>query len=236
MATLYIWKKSRKRKSVGHVSLYVHHTKDYISWWPTQSKSKFALKQNKISVKEDLPKTYDEDKNKYMKREAKYIYVIERDCIDCNAIICKWQYIIYAAKYHLFSKNCATVVMEVLEAGALCLKYRPKPYSVCTPGDVQKYGKQLHQLERREKLCCIEEEIVRSHHRRKYNCFCGGLFEQGECVDHLCTGKEICMCFCMCLLFLCFVAPCVILYDYLKEMCCSHRNDTSRSNSDLQIV
>lgn len=167
-----------------------------------------------------------------MKREAKYVYNIERNCIDCNAIICKWQSIINEAKYHLFSKNCATVVMEVLEAGALCLKYRPKPYSVCTPGDVQKYGKQLHQLERREKLCFIEEEIVQSHHRRKYNCLCGGIFVQGGCVNHCCTGKEMCMC----LLFLCFVDPFVSLYYYLKEMCCSHRNDTSRSNSDLQII
>lgn len=88
-----------------------------------------------------MQKTYEEDKEKFMKRKAKYIYEIKKDCIDCNAIICRWQSIIIEDQYHLFSKNCATVVMDVLIAGALCERYRQRSYRVCTPADLKNIAK-----------------------------------------------------------------------------------------------
>lgn len=233
MATVYVWKKSIKRNSVAHVSLYIHHTKDYISWLQTDSKCKLTLETNTVSFKEELPRTYDEDKDKFINRKAKYIYEIGKDCIDCNAVICRWESIIIEDGYHLFSKNCSTVVMEVLIAGAYCLRYLPKVLDVYTPDDVKKYAKQLHQLQRRPEMCFIKAKVVRNYHRRKYNCHCGGVFEWNESHKKGCTNSDICIF----VLFVWFVCPFLILYDYLKdEMFGSCCDNFSRRNSDLHIV
>lgn len=52
MATVYVWSANVIEGSLGHASLYIHDTREYISWWPTDSKRKLALTCKKVGFKD----------------------------------------------------------------------------------------------------------------------------------------------------------------------------------------
>lgn len=48
MAVMYVWTKDSD--SWGHASLSLNDNNAYISWWPTQDKSKNSMKKKKVHV------------------------------------------------------------------------------------------------------------------------------------------------------------------------------------------
>lgn len=161
-----------------------------------------------------------------MQRLADHTFHIKEYCIDSDKMIQKWQTIFGDEEYHLLSKNCSTVIIDVLNSGMLCTKYRPKSglTDVFTPNDVKKYGQKLQTLTTRQEKktwsSCLKDRLSPFTHRFKYGCNCNCLFEEGLCYD-----RTLCCYFKCCMLFacVCLCSKMMSLNDYLSSKvtsCC----------------
>ncbi|VDI68951.1 Hypothetical predicted protein [Mytilus galloprovincialis] len=161
MAVLYVW--TVNKKSWGHASLSFNDSSSggsrglpslnsfYISWWPTEDKSKNSMKKKKTvgKTKECLPVDYEDERYNFTGREYTHRFYIWISAKGVENIQKWWNNIKkYKGGYHFVLNNCCDAVVQALREGGIEIAM----YFIGTPGGMVELGKELEKKTSDEEL------------------------------------------------------------------------------------